>query len=218
MSHFVQDQNIFKDPCDCIKSMTYEDLLNEQENNYLKRYSLPKGIHNIFIYSYLDICKIGVNTIGLIIKRGFNRTCLCLLAIKDVNLSITTYFKSNLVQIDTKVDNSVAFVLTQRGHELKCINSKVPSLYEHAYASLYLNGINETSIRNKVIEEELPKTIYEDKPETFIHVPYFQLSAVRGYYNPIHMPSIIGCLNPHVHLKTTSSIIQEMEEIANLFY
>jgi len=231
MHYFATDPNLIKNPCACIQELSYQKSIELQaciqelsyqksielqEENYKNRQILPNNAYNILIYSFLDYCKIGCNSIGLIVKRGLNRTCLCLLETKDVVLYITPYFKSNLIRVKTQLKNSVAFILTQNEHDETCINSKVPSLYELAYANLLLNGLDTNKLKLLVEAKQLPEHIAIDKPTSFIHVPYFQLSAIRAYYNPIITPSIIGCLDPQNHLDTSHELIQEMEILANL--
>jgi hypothetical protein len=197
------DSNSVLTHCSCVNDLDYQKRLDSLEEIFRNKQDLPKSIGKLLIYCYTDYCKIGLNSVGLTLKRGLNVTCLCALQSKGVTLHLTEYFLSKLERIPTKVENGVAFVVKPWGHKANCTNYPVPSLYETTYANLYLNGLTSNKLRTLVKQGNIPITIFTNRPVSYIHIPYFHLPALRSFYTPLITRFTVGCSDPMKHLETS---------------
>jgi hypothetical protein len=188
--------------CKCINDLTYLERADSLDKIFNNRHILPKGIERIIIYSFIDFAKVGLNSVGLTIKRGNNITCLCDISGKGVNLHITSYFLSNLIKVKKQIANCEAFILTPKGHKGNCKNSLFPSLYEIAYASAYINGLTPEKLKILFLNKIIPKDIFLNRPTLFVHIPLFHLNTLRGFYAPLPTGYTVGCGQPILHLET----------------
>jgi len=188
--------------CACVNELKYKEREENLEQIFQNRHILPIGIHKLIIYSFVDFVKVGLNGVGLTVKRGVNITCLCDLGNKGVNLHLTGYFLCNVFRVKSQLENCEAFVISPKGHKTNCKNSTVPSLYELAYASAFLNGLTPEKLKILFRTRVIPKEVFLNRPTLFVHVPLFHLPTLRCFYCPLPTGYMIGCANTSIHLET----------------
>jgi len=196
------DPNRISKHCKCVDELNYQQKLTSLEQIFESRHILSDDIERLIIYCYIDYCKVGLNSVCFTLKRGLNITCLCNLKDKSVSLHLSGYFLSNLEKVPSNVKNCEAFVIAPKGHKRDCSNSILPSLYEKAYASTFINGLTAKGLQKLWENKEIPTDVYHNRPTSFVHMPFFHLSVLRNFYCPLIVRHTLGCQNPLGHLET----------------
>jgi len=194
--------------CVCINLLSYEEKLEWLDRILASRFSIHGTTEKILITSNVNEAKCGLNNLGFLIKRGINVTCLC--ALKELNydfkLKLSSYFLSTLKPIKTNIQNCQAFQLSGIGHKDICKNSKIPSLVETSFNKLYSAGCQDNHVKTFMKQGVLPKILYEKKPRTFIHLPYFEVHSLLNLFVPFPLPYTLACNKPLEHLNVTIEV------------
>ena len=194
--------------CVCINLLTYEEKLEWLDKILASRISIHENTEKILIISNVDEAKCGLNNLGFLIEKGINVTCLC--ALKELNhtfaLKLSSYFLSTLKPIKTNIQNCQAFQLSGIGHKEICKNSKVPSLISFCFNKLHSEGCQDSHIKTFMKKGILPKILYDRKPKTFIHLPYFEINSLLNLFVPFPLPYTLACSKPLEHLNVTIEV------------
>ena len=194
--------------CVCINLLTYEEKLRWLDKILASRFTIHNNTEKILIVSHIDEAKCGLNNLGFLIKKGINVTCLC--ALKelhyDFKLKLSSYFLSTLRPIKSNIKNCQAFQLSSIDHKNICKNSELPSLIKLCFNKLYSEGCQDSHIKSFIKQGILPKILYERKPKTFIHLPYFEIHSLLNLFVPFPLPYTLACDKPLEHLNVNIEV------------
>ena len=192
----------------CINLLTYEEKLEWLDKILASRFPIHNNTEKILIISHVDEAKCGLNNLGFLIKKGINVTCLC--ALKELNydfqLRLSSYFLSTLKPIQSNIKNCQAFRLSGKGHRGICKNSNLPSLLEICFNKLYSEGCEDNHVKTFMKKGILPKILYDRKPKTFVHLPYFEVHSLLNLFVPFPLPYTLACNKPQEHLNVTIEV------------
>ena len=189
--------------CRCISKLPYEKQLEEVDRIYYSRLDIKGDTDKILIISKVKEARIGLNKIGFTIKSGLSITCLCKLKELKYNfdLKLSTYLLCVLEEVQCNIPKTQAFVLKGTSHDSDCESSKLLSLKELAYFSVFLNGYTYKDLKSLLNNHILPVTIYKEKPPYYVHLPFIGMHNLLNFYNPVVMHYDFTCKNPGQHLE-----------------
>jgi len=104
--------------------------------------------------------------------------------------------------------NNLGFLI-KKGINVTCLCALKELNYDFQLrlSSYFLSTLKPIShVKTFMKKGILPKILYDRKPKTFVHLPYFEVHSLLNLFVPFPLPYTLACNKPQEHLNVTIEV------------